>query len=654
MSVHNPGGTDDETRQKLSHIDKWLKQIVHAKDGKTVSSPLPQEKPAHPQANHPQPEQPQAEQYKHFNHNNKHKRMKPQNKQNKQQPYPKQSVSNPKAVFQKGGLRIIPIGGFEEVGKNMMVFEYDKDIMIVDMGFQFPTEDMLGIDYVLPDISYLQDKKDRIRGIFLTHGHLDHIGGIPYLLPKLGFPPIYGAPLTIGFVEKQLVEFKQTKQAKLIKFDPKEIFKAGVFTVSFFRVNHSIPDAVAIVIDTPVGRVVHTGDFKFDFTPADQRPADYQEIAMVGKKGVMALISDSTNSLEPGHTVTEKVIASNLDKIIREAKGRLIITSFSSLIGRLQQIIDSAVKSKRRIYLTGRSMMANIQIAQNLGYIKVPKGIIGDVRKMGKVRDEECMILTTGSQGEDLSALARMAMGTHASIKVGKNDTVVLSSSPIIGNETAIVKLLNGLSRRGAKVITNRDLDVHTSGHAKQEDLKLMIKLINPHYLIPEHGDYYMRLGHKEVAMSVGMNSEQILLLDNGEVAALDNKGKLEKTGEKVPADSIMVEGPERSLVEGHVLMDRQLMAENGAIIVLFKADLKHWKLVQKPQLVTRGFVYMGCSEDIMEKVQTAAQKGFEQYGVAHQKDIKPRDFLEYIQQHLDIQLTRLVDKRPLIVPIFI
>jgi len=638
MNSDNPGGTDDETRQKLSHIDKWLKQIVHAKDGKTVSSPLPQQNTAKP---------------KHNNYN-KNQRMKPQNKQHNQpnqQHHPKPSF--PKAVFQKGGLKIIPIGGFEEVGKNMMVFEYEKDIMIVDMGFQFPTEDMLGIDYVLPDISYLEDKKDRIRGIFLTHGHLDHIGGIPYLLPKLGFPPIYGAPLTIGFVEKLLIEFKQTKQAKLIKFDPKETFKAGVFTVSFFRVNHSIPDAVAIVIDTPVGRVVHTGDFKFDFTPADQHPADYQEIAMVGKKGVMVLVSDSTNSLEPGHTVTEKVIAANLDKIIREAKGRLVITSFSSLIGRLQQIIDSAVQSKRRIYLTGRSMLANIQIAQNLGYIKVPKGIIGDVRKMGKVKDEECMILTTGSQGEDLSALARMAMGTHFIVKIGKNDTIVLSSSPIIGNETAIVKLLNGLARRGAKVITNKDIDVHTSGHAKQEDLKLMLKLINPQYLIPAHGDYYMRLGHKEVAMSVGLNSEQVLLLDNGEVSLLDGKGKLTKTDEKVPANYIMVEGNERSQVEGHVLMDRQLMAENGAIIVLFKVDLKQWKLLAKPRLITRGFVYMGCSEDVMDKVQEAAQKGFEQYGTTHQKDLKPREFLEFIQQHLDVRLVRIVDKRPLIVPIF-
>lgn len=639
-------------RSKLTHIDQWLKQIVRAGEAKTVVSLKPVQggstategvgSVGHPPA---------------FTKKNDNQSIKMNKKQRfrkpKQQTGPQTGPSGPKPIFDKNGLKIIPIGGFEEVGKNMMVFEYGHDIMIVDMGFQFPTEDMLGIDYVLPDVSYLMDKKERIRGIFLTHGHLDHIGGIPYLLPKLGFPPVYGAPLTLGFVEKQLTEFKQTKQARLVKFDPKERLRVGAFEVSFFRVNHSIPDAVAIVIDTPVGRVVHTGDFKFDFTPADQRPADYQEIAMVGKKGVMVLVSDSTNSLEPGHTITEKVVAANLDHIIRTAKGRLIITSFSSLIGRLQQIIDSAMKSRRKIYLTGRSMLANIEIAQKLGYIKVPKGMIGDARKMGRVKDEECLILTTGSQGEDLSALARMAMGTHVSVKIGKNDTVVLSSSPIIGNETAIVKLLNGLSRRGAKVITSRDIDVHTSGHAKQEDLKLMIKLINPQFLIPAHGDYYMRLGHREVAMTVGMNSEQIFLLDNGEVALLNGKGQLAKTGEKVPADYVMVEGPERSLVEGHVLMDRQLMAENGVIIVLYKADLKTGKLLKPPRLIMRGFVFMNCSKDVLDKIKGEAQKSFEQFWSARGNVAKVEDFLLHAQQHLDVVLTRLVDKRPLIVPIF-
>lgn len=648
MNSNNSGGTDDEMKQKLTHIDKWLSSIVHAKDGTTVSSPMPQKQSGKSKTN-------KSVNKKLMNKPKQMNRLTSKPPRNKNaRPHPSKG-RNPKAIFSKKGLKIIPIGGFEEVGKNMMVFEYEKDILIVDMGFQFPTEDMLGIDYVLPDISYLDDKKDRIRGIFLTHGHLDHIGGLPYLLPKLNFPPVYGAPLTLGFVEKILTEFKQTKQAKLIKFDPKETFKVGPFGVSFFRVNHSIPDAVAVVIDTPVGRIVHTGDFKFDFTPADQRPADYQEIATVGKKGVMVLISDSTNSLEPGHTTTEKVIAENLDKIIRSAKGRLVITSFSSLIGRLQQIIDSAVQSRRKIYLTGRSMLANIRIAQELGYIKVPKGILGDVRKMGKnVKDSECMILTTGSQGEDLSALARMAMGTHSSIKIGKNDTVVLSSSPIIGNEMSVVKLLNGLARRGAKVITNKEIDVHTSGHAKQEDLKLMIKLIKPQFLIPAHGDYYMRLGHKEVAMSVGMKPEQVLLLDNGEVALLDAQRKLTPTGEKVPANYIMVEGNERSLVEGHCLMDRQLMAENGAIIVLYKADIKNGKLLAPPTLVTRGFVYMNCSQDVIKKLKEAAQKGFEQYFNTHKKNVKPDEFLIYIQQHLDVKLNRIVDKRPLIIPIFV
>lgn len=533
----------------------------------------------------------------------------------------------------------------------MMLFEYENDIIIVDMGFQFPTMDMLGVDYVLPDITYLLQRKHKIRGIFLTHGHLDHIGGIPYLLPQLGFPPIYGAPLTIGFVEKQLAEFQLLKQTKLIKFDPAEQFKAGVFGISFFRVNHSIPDAVAVVIDTPCGRIVHTGDFKFDFTPADQRPADFQEIAAVGKKGVVLLVSDSTNSLEPGHTVSEKHVAQNLDDLIREAKGRLIVTSFSSLIGRLQQVMDSAMKYKRRIFLTGRSMEANIRIAQNLGYIRVPKGLIGDVRKMGKIRDEEVIILTTGSQGEDVSGLARMANDVHAKVKIQPGDTVVLSASPIIGNEPAVMKVINGLCRLGAKVVTNRDIDIHTSGHAKQEDLKLMIKLLKPKYLIPAHGDLYMRMAHRDLAMEVGMPEKNVFLMDNGDVAEGEPSLNFAKTKDKAPANHIMVEGPERSEVGEHILCDRHLMSENGVVTIVFHAT-PSYELKGKPTLETRGFIYMDFSKKVLEEVLATATQSFNTYVNANTGRVNKQALVDTIQSAVDRLLVRMIDKRPLILPV--
>lgn len=554
----------------------------------------------------------------------------------------------------KNKLRIIPLGGLEEIGKNMMVFEYGNDIVIVDMGFQFPTEDMLGIDYVIPDSTYLQKRKKNIRGVFLTHGHLDHIGGLAYILPKLGFPPVYGTPLTIGLVKKQLQEFKLLDQVKLHTFDPKERFKAGVFGVSFFRVNHSIPDAVSIVLETPMGRLVHTGDFKFDKTPHDQKPADLNAIKAVGKKGVLALISDSTNALEPGHTTSEKVIAATLDRIIGNTKGRLIVASFSSLIGRLQQIMDSAVRHNRKIFISGRSMITNVRIAQELGYIKVPKGVIIDIRKMKKYKDSQIIALTTGSQGENFAALARIATDDHAHVRIKKDDTVVLSSSPIIGNETAIVKVINLLCKRGAKIITSKDLAVHTSGHAKQEELKMMINMIRPKYFIPEHGDFYMRSRHAELAQSCGISESRILLLDNGDVAEITAPGQMKKAKEKVPVGHVMVEGPERSEVGNDVLMDRQLMAENGVLMVVFKVNKRSKQLIGKPRVESEGFVYADSSAQVLNEIKSAAEKSYKAYLDTHKSRASEKGLVEFVRQNLDRLLVRMLDKRPLVIPILI
>jgi ribonuclease J len=664
MDTNNSGGKDDEMIEKLDNIDKWLNNIVDTnneppkKGGSSANKKIQLPKLFKKKTNQTKMTEPKKNTPTH-GQNKPRGGHKPQtHKQHKGHPRPnnprpqRKPVQKPR-IITKGKLRIIPIGGFEEVGKNMMVFEYENDIIIVDMGFQFPMEDMLGVDKVLPDISYLKGKEKNIRGIYLTHGHLDHIGGLPYLLPSLNFPPIYGAPLTIGFVEKQIKEFRLTKQTKLIKFDPKDKLRAGVFDISFFRVNHSIPDAVAIVINTPVGRIVHTGDFKFDFMPADKNPADFQEIAKVGALGVDILVSDSTNAIEPGHTTTEKVIADNLDKIIGEAEGRLIVTSFSSLIGRIQQIMESAIRHKRKIFLTGRSMETNIKIAQNLKYITIPRGVIGDVRKMGKIKDSECIILTTGSQGEDMAALARMANHTHTKVKIKPGDTVVLSSSPIIGNETSVVKLVNKLCRSGADVITNKEINIHTSGHAKQEDLKLMIKLIKPKYLIPAHGEYYMRSAHRNVAMAVGMPKNNVFLMDNGEVLE-HTRQTTKKTAERVPNAYVMVEGREQSEVTEHVVLDRQLMAENGTVVLAFHTEKGKLKLKKKPSIASRGFVYSNLNPKMIEEITSAAQASFEQFVQNNSKNVQKRDLVLHIQQHVDRLLVRMLDKRPLVIPVIL
>lgn len=626
--------------------------------GKTQPKPVAPFKQKHLPAQTGSYLQKQSNNSMNFRKNNQ-KNRRFSNRNNVVQTYGKPAQSAPSQkpksfTFSKDVLRIIPLGGFEEIGKNMMAFEYEHDIVIVDMGLQFPTEDMLGVDYVLPDATYLIERKHLIRGVFLTHGHLDHIGGIPYILPKLGFPPVYGTPFTLGLVKKHLTEFGFLKQSKLITFKATDHFRVGVFDVSFFPVAHSIPDSVGIVLDTPCGRVVHTGDFKFDFTPSGQPPSNLQTISQIGDKGVVALISDSTNALEPGFTTTEKVIAENLEKIIEETTDRLIITSFSSLIGRLQNIIDSALKLDRKIFLTGRSIENNIAIAKQLGYIKLPDGLIQDVRKMNKYDDKHVLILTTGSQGEDMSALARMASNRHAHVKIKKGDTVVVSASPIIGNEIAIFKVINGLCRLGAKIITNKDLGIHTSGHGKQEDLKLMIRLMKPRYLIPEHGDFYMRTAHKELGMQSSIQEENILILDNGVVTEVRKNGEAVKTKEKVPAGYVMVEGPERSEVASHILMDRQLMAENGAVVVLFPVHPRSFKLKGRPMVESRGFVYFDLKNKVEDEIKKTGERAFVQFLKANPHKIHEDALLVYLAQTIDRALVKMLDKKPLVLPVLV
>ena len=553
---------------------------------------------------------------------------------------------------QKGGgvLRCVPLGGLDEVGKNMMVFEYGNDAVIVDMGFQFPEEDMLGVDYVIPDITYLRGKESRIRGILITHGHLDHIGAIPYLVEQLGFPVIFGTKLTLGFVKKRLEEFGLVGRVKLHTIDPHQSLQLGSFQCEFFRVNHSIPDGVGIILRTPAGTVVHTGDFKFDFTPLFQHATDFHKIAALGSQGVAALFSDSTNALNPGHTRSERIIGENLDEIIGTARGRVVIAAFASLVDRIQLIINSAHKNGRRVYVSGRSMINNIEIARQLGYIKVPPGAVQDAKKLGRVPDEQVLILTTGAQGEAVSALSRMSLGEHSAISLKKGDTVVLSSSPIPGNERPITAMINNLCRIGAKVIFHQVMDVHTSGHANKEDLKLMISLVKPRYLVPVHGELYMRIGHGEIGRELGMKEPNIKILENGSILEIE-RGEARISREKASVNYIIVDGKGVGDVGAQILMDRQIMSENGVLVVLITVDEKTKKIVYDPEIISRGFIYMEQSAAIIKEIVGLARKAYTEI-TERDRRAERGDVKKYVRGALDRFTHKKLDRHPLILPV--
>ncbi|OGJ50912.1 hypothetical protein A2483_02765 [Candidatus Peregrinibacteria bacterium RIFOXYC2_FULL_33_13] len=553
--------------------------------------------------------------------------------------------------FDSNLLRVIPLGGLDEVGKNMTIVEYGNDIIIIDMGIQFPEEDMLGIDFVIPDISYLKGKEHRIKGILITHGHLDHIGGIPYLIEKLNFPPIYATRLTIELIKKRNSEFRLKKPVQLKEINSNSKIKLGTIWAEFFRVNHSIPDCVGIILNTLKGILVFTGDFKFDLAPADNTQADIAKMGSMGSKNVLALFSDSTNALVPGKSISESKIVENLDGLINNAKGRVIIASFSSLLGRIQQIINIAVKYNRKIYVSGSSMESNIEIAKKLGYLKVPKGaVIHKMKKNGSHNENDTLILTTGSQGEEISSLTRMAKGEHAHIKIRHGDTVILSSSPIIGNERAISRVMNDLCKRGARVISNDIVDVHISGHAKQEDLKMMINLIKPKYLIPVHGELVMRIGHKDLGLKMGIKEENIIILNNGSILLADGqKAWIHK--DQIETKYILVEGTGISSSAHQLLQDRQTLAKNGIIVVLLKIHNK--RLIGKVDTISRGFIYREDTDKILEDIGEKAAFAFNTI-ITKDKDAKYIDIKRFVKVRLESHIHNITSKSPLIMPLII
>ncbi len=506
---------------------------------------------------------------------------------------------------QKGKLRIIPLGGLNEVGKNMTVLEYADDIIIIDCGLGFPDEDMPGIDLVIPDTSYLEANRDKIRGMVLTHGHEDHIGAIPYLLRQLNVP-IYGTRLTLGVLKNKLSEHRLPYEPQLNCVEAGDVIKLGECSVEFIHVNHSIADACALAITTPRGVVVHSGDFKLDITPIDGEMMNITRLGEIGRKGVLLLMCESTNAERPGMTPSEKTVGKSLEYIFNNHRDkRIVIATFSSNVHRVQQIIDVSAKHSRKVAVTGRSMLNILNAAIELGYMNVPKGVLIDINEIKRYKPEELTLITTGSQGEPMSALYRMAFSDHSQVTLTRNDLVVLSSSPIPGNEKLIGRIINELTKIGVSVLHDSAVEVHVSGHACREELKLFQALLKPKYFMPIHGEYRHLAANRELALELGMDERDIFISDIGKVLEIDNGGA--KFAGVVPSGKILVDGYGVGDVGNIVLRDRRHLSQDGLIVVVANIDLESGLLLSGPDIVSRGFVYVREAEELMDEIRQIA-----------------------------------------------
>jgi len=499
-----------------------------------------------------------------------------------------------------GMVKVIPIGGLNEIGKNMTVLEYKNDIMIIDCGLSFPDDEMFGIDIVIPDFSYLIKNREKVKGMILTHGHEDHIGAIPYLLKELNLP-IYGTRLTLGLVDNKLKE--HGIKAKLNTIKAGQSVKIGEFKVETIRTTHSIADSICLAIDTPAGVVFHTGDFKIDYTPVDGEPINFQRLAALGQKGVLLMMADSTNAERKGYTASERTVGVTLENIFRGSEARILIATFSSNVHRVQRIIDTAVMFGRKVAISGRSMVNVVNLAMELGYLKVPEGVLVDINKIKNIPDNELVIITTGSQGEPMSALSRMASSDHKAVQIKQGDMVILSSSPIPGNEKTVANVVNKLFEKGAEVIYSDIADIHVSGHACSEELKLIHSLIKPKYFMPVHGEYRHLHQHALIAEQLGMPPDNIFIMENGDVLNL-TRDSVVKSKEEVSASDILVDGLGVGDVGNIVLRDRKLLSESGLIIVVAAIDKSTGMIVSGPDIISRGFVYVRENEDLMNSAR--------------------------------------------------
>ncbi|WNR42796.1 ribonuclease J [Paenibacillus roseipurpureus] len=503
-------------------------------------------------------------------------------------------------------LSIVALGGVNEIGKNMYVIQYNDDIIVIDCGSKFPDESLLGIDLIVPDISYLLENADRVRGLVITHGHEDHIGGIPYIIKQLHMP-IYATRLTLGLIKEKLKEHGLLNTTALHEIDANSILTLGAIPLSFFRTNHSIPDCLGIVFDTPQGVVVHTGDFKFDLTPVNEQYADIHKMAAIGQKGVLALLSESTNAERPGFTPSERLVGDHIEEAFTKATGKIFLSTFASNVNRLQQVIDAAEKTNRKIALLGRSMVNVVDIALTLGYLRMPPDMLIEAQDVNRFSPNELVILCTGSQGEPMAALARLASGTHRQVQVSPGDTVILAATPIPGNERNVSRIVDNLFAKGVKVIygSGSVTGMHVSGHASQEELKLMLTLMKPTYFIPIHGEYRMLYQHRLLAEAIGVESDNIFIINNGEV--VDFTGSIARQERRVPNGNTLVDGLGIGDVGHIVLRDRKVLSEDGILIFVLSLSKSDGTVVSGPDIISRGFVYVKESEELMEEVHRIA-----------------------------------------------
>lgn len=578
------------------------------------------------------------------------------NKQNKKsgfqqtnkRPYTRRNNNTKKSEKPQSPLKIIALGGLDEIGKNCTVFEYENQIIVVDCGLAFPSADMPGVDIVIPDLSYLVQNQEKIKGVFITHGHEDHIGGIPYLLKQISVP-IYATRLTAGLIKEKLKEHSLERSAKIYEQAAGDIVRAGKFSVEFIHVNHSIPNAAALAITTPAGVVVHTGDFKIDTTPLDGKMINISRFAEIGKKGVLAMMSDSTNAERPGYTQSEHTVGESFTALFKKAKNdRIIVATFSSNIHRIQQIVDEAVRNKRKVAVSGRSMLNVVNVATELGYLKIPDGVLIEIETINRYQPSQLVIVTTGSQGEPMSALHRMAHGEHRNVNIGPQDTIIISASPIPGNEKTVADVVNGLMKLGAHVIYEKMYEVHVSGHACQEELKMMLGIVKPKFFLPVHGEQKQLRRHAEMAMQTGIDKKNILINEIGRVVEL-TPNSMKQTG-AVQSGRVLVDGLGVGDVGSIVLRDRKHLAEDGIIIAVMTIESESGEIVSGPDIVSRGFIYVRESEELINRckrmIEACVYNSYRN-GVYEWPVIKNK-----IKDDLGRYLYEQTKRRPMILPI--
>jgi len=553
-------------------------------------------------------------------------------------------VSNRK----KNKLKVIPLGGLEEIGKNMTVFEYGENIIVVDCGVAFPEDEMLGIDLVIPDVTYLEKNLSKVRGIIVTHGHEDHIGALPYVLNRIPVP-VYGTDLTLALIENKLMEHQMLNKADLRVIRAGQTIQLGAFKVEFIRSTHSIADSVALAIHTPVGVVLHTSDFKIDHTPIEGEPIDLARIAELGKKGVLLLMADSTNVERPGYTMSERTVGETLDTVFKDARSRIIVATFASNIHRIQQIVNSAMKFNRKVALNGRSMINVVKTAMKLGYLNIPQDVLIDIDKIQKLPRNQIVMITTGSQGEPMSALSRIASNSHRKVSIEKGDLVIISASPIPGNEKYISRVINDLFKQGADVIYEALVEVHVSGHARQEELKLIHRLVRPKFFMPVHGEYRHLKQHANLAQSLGMPEDNIFLMENGQVLELSQR-KAQVTG-TVQSGSILIDGLGVGDVGSIVLRDRKHLSEDGLIVVVVTVS-SDGRIMTNPEVISRGFVYVRESEELMDEIRDLTMEIL-------QKNLGKRkssytNIKNNVKDELSSYLYQKTKRKPMILPVII